>query len=54
MWVSVVLGFDPDGLFNKWRPQAWRMEIISLDGPPQPAAVAPAGAVLSEGEKESP
>lgn len=47
-------GITTDGLFNKWRPQAWRMEILSLDGPPKPTAAAPAGAVLSEGGKELP
>jgi hypothetical protein len=27
-------GISKDFCFNKWHPQAWRMQILSIDGPP--------------------
>jgi hypothetical protein len=45
-------GITTDGLFNKWRPQAWRMEILSLSGPAQLTAAASVSAVLSESSTE--
>src|SRR5476649_2643413 len=57
--VRVVLGKNinasgiaNDGMSGKWRAQAWRMEIVSMDRPPS-AASAPTGVLESTQEHES-
>ena len=42
-------GIASDGMSGKWRAQAWRMEIVSIDRPP----CEPAGVVENAQERES-
>eukprot|EP01133_Synstelium_polycarpum_P000044 gene44-57_t len=57
--VRVVLGKNinasgiaSDGMSGKWRAQAWRMEIVSMDRPASAGSV-PAGVMESVQEPES-
>jgi hypothetical protein len=44
-------GIASDGLFSKWRPQAWRMEIVSIDRPGHVVRTGPAAGVMKNSQE---
>lgn len=48
--VMNVSGTAQNEPWNKWRSEAWRMEIVSLNAPPKSASAGPVTQIESEEE----